>query len=80
LNFVLKAKRKRATPEQVHVLNQVFEQTYFPSTEVRRQLALQLSMTPRTVQIWFQNKRQALRTRNKTQGHFHPHHRNPPTS
>ncbi|CDH53766.1 predicted protein [Lichtheimia corymbifera JMRC:FSU:9682] len=62
----LKEKRKRATPEQLDVLNKVFSQTSFPSTEMRLQLGKQLGMKPRTVQIWFQNRRQALRTRSRT--------------
>ena len=62
----LKEKRKRATPEQLAVLNKVFSQTSFPSTEMRLQLGKQLGMKPRTVQIWFQNRRQALRTRSRT--------------
>ena len=57
----VKAKRKRASPSQLSVLNRVFEQTFFPSTELRMELGKQLGMSPRTVQIWFQNKRQAAR-------------------
>lgn len=60
-----KTKRKRASPSQLAVLNQVFNQTYFPSTELRAELGKQLGMNPRTVQIWFQNKRQALRARDR---------------
>jgi hypothetical protein len=61
----LKAKRKRASPNQLQVLNRIFNQTYFPSTEIRIELGKQLGMSPRTVQIWFQNKRQALRSRGR---------------
>ncbi|CAO3612527.1 unnamed protein product [Cunninghamella blakesleeana] len=61
----LKAKRKRASPTQLSVLNRVFNQTYFPSTELRIELGKQLGMSPRTVQIWFQNKRQSLRTKSR---------------
>ncbi|ORX74070.1 Homeodomain-like protein, partial [Linderina pennispora] len=57
----VKGKRKRASPQQLQILNKVFAETSFPSTETRNQLAQQLQMTPRTVQIWFQNKRQAAR-------------------
>ena len=60
-----KTKRKRASPSQLAVLNRVFNQTYFPSTELRNELGKQLDMNPRTVQIWFQNKRQALRARER---------------
>ncbi|KAL1918380.1 uncharacterized protein VTP21DRAFT_3040 [Calcarisporiella thermophila] len=62
---MLKAKRKRANAEQLKVLNQVFQTTFFPSTELRIQLGKQLGMSPRTVQIWFQNRRQAWRTKSK---------------
>ncbi|KAJ3043374.1 hypothetical protein HK097_001749 [Rhizophlyctis rosea] len=65
-NIPAKPKRRRATPQQLLVLNQVFKQTFFPSTELRLRLARQLSMTPRAVQIWFQNKRQGWRTRHGT--------------
>ncbi|KAJ3038061.1 hypothetical protein HDV00_001021 [Rhizophlyctis rosea] len=61
-----KPKRRRATPQQLLVLNQVFKQTFFPSTDLRLRLARQLNMTPRAVQIWFQNKRQGWRTRHGT--------------
>ncbi|KAK9764232.1 hypothetical protein K7432_008440 [Basidiobolus ranarum] len=55
----MKAKRKRASPEQLRILNLVFQHTFFPSTELRNQLARHLRMSPRAVQIWFQNKRQS---------------------
>ncbi|KAJ2014031.1 hypothetical protein GGI06_003665, partial [Coemansia sp. S85] len=59
----VKGKRKRANAQQLDVLNKVFSTTSFPSTELRTRLARDLGMTPRTVQIWFQNKRQASRQR-----------------
>lgn len=58
----VKPKRKRATTYQLARLNETFNQTCFPSSEQRLNLALELGMTPRTVQIWFQNKRQGWRT------------------
>jgi Homeodomain len=63
----LKPKRKRATSGQLRVLNSVFASTFFPSTELRIALGKELNMSPRTVQIWFQNKRQSWRA-NKTKG------------
>ncbi|KAJ3340874.1 hypothetical protein HDU93_006166 [Gonapodya sp. JEL0774] len=54
------AKRKRASPDATMVLNSVLTQTFFPDTELRLTLARKLGMTPRKVQIWFQNRRQAL--------------------
>lgn len=58
-------KRKRLNSSQSTVLKGVFEYTYFPSTELRKRLAQQLGLTPRTIQIWFQNKRQNWRNRSK---------------
>ena len=54
----IKAKRKRASARQVEILRQAFAQNPFPSSETRRRLAEELGMTPRSVQIWFQNQRQ----------------------
>ncbi|KAF9947765.1 hypothetical protein BGZ70_002520 [Mortierella alpina] len=59
----VKAKRKRANAEQLSVLNAAFERSYFPSTEERLRLSKQTKMCPRTVQIWFQNKRQSVKAR-----------------
>lgn len=64
-NKELKAMKKRCrtvmTPSQSRVLRKVLEQTAFPSTEIRENLAKLLGMKPRTVQIWFQNQRQKSR-------------------
>ncbi|CAG8462129.1 12654_t:CDS:2 [Dentiscutata heterogama] len=65
-NYSIHAKRKRANANQLKVLNDVFARTFFPSTELRIQLGKELGMAPRTVQIWFQNKRQSWRS--KTRG------------
>jgi homeobox protein YOX1/YHP1 len=53
----VKKKRKRADAAQLEVLNEVYNRTAFPSTEERAAIAKKLDMTPRSVQIWFQNKR-----------------------
>ena len=39
------------------VLNQVYALEPFPSTEIRKQLAVKLKAHPRQVQTWFQNRR-----------------------
>ncbi|EKM54477.1 uncharacterized protein PHACADRAFT_258345 [Phanerochaete carnosa HHB-10118-sp] len=57
----IKKKRKRADAEQLKVLNETYNRTAFPSTEERIELAKKLGMSARSVQIWFQNKRQAMR-------------------
>lgn len=60
-----KLKRKRLNPHQLFALETVFEETCFPSTDLRNRLGLHLGLSPRTIQIWFQNKRQSSRNKNK---------------
>ncbi len=57
-NSRIKAKRKRASPAQVAILKWFYAKNAFPDTECRLYLADKLGMTPRSVQIWFQNQRQ----------------------
>jgi hypothetical protein len=47
-----KKRRSRATQEQLDMLNGVYQRTPFPTTAERNELAHQLGMTPRSVQIW----------------------------
>ena len=49
----IKKKRKRADAHQLEALNGMFARTAFPSTEERQQLASDLEMSARSVQIWF---------------------------
>mmetsp|Transcript_41091 Transcript_41091/g.132647 ORF Transcript_41091/g.132647 Transcript_41091/m.132647 type:complete len:441 (-) Transcript_41091:496-1818(-) len=58
------AKKARTciTPPMLAVLQSAFElHGGHPSAAARQSLALQLSMTPKSVQVWFQNRRQKLR-------------------
>ncbi|KAM0753068.1 homeobox-domain-containing protein [Meredithblackwellia eburnea MCA 4105] len=50
------------TPDQSAVLSEFFAKNAFPSSSEREVLGEKLGMTPRRVQVWFQNQRQA-RTR-----------------
>jgi len=52
-----KKKRQRTSPEQLAILEQIFETDKMPSQQIRTRLANQLGMSSRRVQIWFQNKR-----------------------
>lgn len=56
-----KKKRKRTAPDQLKVLEDVFSGHQHPNLLLRNQLAVQLGMTPRSVQIWFQNRRAKAR-------------------
>lgn len=50
-------KRQRTSPRQLGVLEAVFVRNAMPGPDMRTQLARELGMSPRRVQIWFQNKR-----------------------
>ncbi|KAF4620428.1 hypothetical protein D9613_000391 [Agrocybe pediades] len=66
----IKKKRKRADAAQLKVLNETYNRTAFPSTEERIALAKALDMSARSVQIWFQNKRQSMRQTNRQSSHL----------
>ncbi|ESK96630.1 hypothetical protein Moror_6850 [Moniliophthora roreri MCA 2997] len=68
----IKKKRKRADAQQLKILNETYARTPFPSTEERLALARQLDMSARSVQIWFQNKRQQTKqTRQSSSAQSH---------
>ena len=48
---------------QQDVLNSIYEVSSFPSTETRCEIALLLGIPQRSVQVWFQNKRQLTKKR-----------------
>ncbi|KAJ3211308.1 hypothetical protein HK099_008046 [Clydaea vesicula] len=50
-------KRTRATPEQLLILEETFQQNTSPNAKLREILSEKLSMTERSIQIWFQNRR-----------------------
>lgn len=52
-----KVKRYRPSWQQRILLEQIFEKNQYPDLNLRTQLAGQLGITPRKVQIWFQNRR-----------------------
>ncbi|KYQ94316.1 putative homeobox transcription factor [Tieghemostelium lacteum] len=57
----LKKKRKRTSPDQLKILEKIFQSHQHPNLSLRNQLAIDLQMTPRSVQIWFQNRRAKAR-------------------
>ena len=54
-------KRCKISREQLSVLISSFEDEPLPNFDQRQTLAKHLNMTPRSVQIWFQNRRQRLK-------------------
>lgn len=59
--FPFRKKRQRSSPAQLNVLEEHFLINPMPSHISRVELALRLNMTPRRVQVWFQNKRAKVR-------------------
>lgn len=49
----------KKTPFQTKVLQEIFKITEFPSTTTRKNLAILLFIPHRSIQVWFQNTRQA---------------------
>ncbi|GJJ06328.1 hypothetical protein Clacol_000519 [Clathrus columnatus] len=53
--------RRRTTPEQLKVLEETFKTDPKPNPALRKQLSLRLGMTPRVLQVWFQNRRMKVK-------------------
>jgi hypothetical protein len=54
-------RRRRTSASELSVLESEFRKCPKPSKWVREHIAQRVGMTEKTVQIWFQNKRQSLR-------------------
>ncbi|KAK9759754.1 Short stature homeobox protein 2 [Basidiobolus ranarum] len=76
----VKAKRKRANPHQIKMLNQILSRNNFPSKELREKIAQKVGMHPRSVQIWFQNKRQEMKKKPQSNDELSPDAHNSPES
>ncbi|KAK7053429.1 hypothetical protein VNI00_004055 [Paramarasmius palmivorus] len=55
--------RKRTTSAQLKVLEGIFKHDTKPNAALRNELAVQLDMTARGVQVWFQNRRAKEKTK-----------------
>ncbi|KAG9085726.1 hypothetical protein FRC06_003477 [Ceratobasidium sp. 370] len=61
--------RRRTSRAQLAVLEHEFDADPKPNAEKRRSLASQLNMTPRAIQVWFQNRRAKIKAiKNKIPG------------
>jgi len=65
-----KPLRWQIRSDSLHVLEQVYAMDPFPGLETRKDLARQLNVLPRQVQVWFQNKRQRERKISRALGLF----------
>ncbi|KAJ1629663.1 hypothetical protein T492DRAFT_873011 [Pavlovales sp. CCMP2436] len=54
-------KRSTFSPEQLSVLEEAFITNPLPNLAARHLLAEELGLTPRTIQVWFQNRRQKVK-------------------
>lgn len=63
-----KGTRKRIHPSSVKILTDLFDSgVHFPSRDQRERLSQKLSLSSRTIQIWFQNRRQAFKNKRQSQ-------------
>lgn len=60
--------RRRTSRAQLKILEKSFDENPKPNATVRRLLAQQLEMTPRGVQIWFQNRRAKAKLQRRKSG------------
>lgn len=58
-------EKVKKTAFQQAVLRKVFEKTKFPSTDTRNNLSILLDIPTRSIQVWFQNRRQISRRKEK---------------
>jgi len=59
--------RRRTSKKQFSVLEKTFNENPKPNSAIRRDLADQLKMTPRGVQVWFQNRRAKAKAQKQKQ-------------
>ncbi|GAA5831518.1 hypothetical protein JCM3766R1_001783 [Sporobolomyces carnicolor] len=64
-------RRKVISSTQLEKLLEVFEQVDSPDIDIREKLGAEVDMTPREVQVWFQNRRAKVRREREAAEHGH---------
>ncbi|TPX71976.1 hypothetical protein CcCBS67573_g06017 [Chytriomyces confervae] len=64
--------RKRASVAQISALDEAFSMNPNPDSATRKLLAVKCGMTPRSVQIWFQNRRARIRLAERNGAQINP--------
>jgi len=59
-------KKNRTSWKQRMLLESIFQTDPYPNFQLRTELGKKLSMNPRKVQIWFQNRRMKEKTLKET--------------
>jgi hypothetical protein len=57
------SKRTSISKQQTSILNEYYLVNHYPNQEEKLKLSRMLNLSERTIQIWFQNRRQNRRTR-----------------
>lgn len=62
ISFFMKPYRKRLGQRQIFELQTLFDSGIrFPQKQIRENLSKKLGLTPKTIQVWFQNRRQNIK-------------------
>ncbi|PVV02972.1 hypothetical protein BB560_002558 [Smittium megazygosporum] len=63
-NFTFKQQRRRHNKSEIEILEAAFAVNSLPSKEEKQRICNLTGLTQKNVQIWFQNKRQAVKRKN----------------
>jgi hypothetical protein len=63
--YLPKKKRFKPSPDQIAILLEAFEKDPLPSANDRIDLSRRTGMSPRCIQVWFQNRRAKLKNLNE---------------
>ncbi|KEH21945.1 homeobox leucine zipper family protein [Medicago truncatula] len=62
-DYMRMKRSKRHTPRQIQRLEALFKDCSHPCEQHKLQLSRELALSPRQIDVWFQNKRAQMKTR-----------------